>query len=171
MNNHQIDNSYFADKDEISVLDCFAGNGYIWDRVKKISGKKIKVLRIDKKSKSAGIFLKGDNIKFLKDMDLGQFDVIDLDSYGVPYAQLKIIFQKAFCGRVFVTFIQSVYGLLPKRMLYVLGYTKAMVDKIPTLFSQNGLKKFKNYLWLNGVRKVYIRSADRKHYLYFLGKE
>ena len=56
---------------------------------------------------------------------------------------------------------------LPKKLLYRLGYTKAMIDKCPTLFDKNGLKKFEEYLALNGVRKIKLITESRKHYLSF----
>lgn len=105
MNRAQTDNSYFdakiklridhlPNKKFLSVLDLFGGDGLIWNEIIKQSGKDITVLRMDIKLDKPGVYLKGDNLKFLKVMDLNQFDIIDVDAYGVPYAQLKEIFRK-----------------------------------------------------------------------------
>ena len=173
----KTDNSFLSDKiklrlnhlprqDNINVLDCFAGEGVIWDSIKKRTDKSITVVGIEQKNKK-GVYLKGNNLKFIKNINLNNFQIIDLDSYGVPYPQLKILFDRKFKGGVFVTFIQSLYGGLPKKMLYDLGYTEKMIDAIPSLFNRKGIEKFMRFLYMNGVRKVCIRSCGGKHYLYF----
>jgi hypothetical protein len=155
---------------ELLVLDAFSGDGKIWDAVKKQTDKKITILRIEKE-RSKGIYLMGDNIKFLKGMDLEKFDVIDLDAYGIPFEQLEIIFNKLKGNKksilIFVTFVQMGYGRLPKKMLYELGYTKKMIDKIQAIFYKNGLEKFYNYLTLKGICDIIYREKNRKYYLCF----
>lgn len=154
------------EKKTINILEAFSGDGLIWDEVKKQTDKKINILRIDIKNKK-GSYLKGDNVKFLPSLDLSKFDIIDLDSYGVPYPQLKILFDMKYKGIIHVTFIQSMFGSLPKRFLYELGFTKEMIDKIPSLFNQNGMGKMKDYLSGKGVRKIKGYFIDRKNYFYF----
>ena len=177
MSKAATDNSYFYDKvmlrinhlpdlKEITVLDAFSSEGKIWKEIKKISSKKINVIRIDEGNKS-GIYMKGNNLKFLKKLNLNEFDIIDLDSYGVPYSQLEVIFAKYLRCTVFITFIQSVFGILPKNMLIKIGYKKSMIEKTPILFTKNGLAKMKLYLSINGIDKIYIRSSGRKHYFCF----
>ena len=178
MSKVQTDNSFLQDKiilrlkhlpkkDVINILDCFSGDSKIWDEIKKNSDKEINVLKIEQKEKS-GIYLKGDNIKFLISIDLKKFDVIDLDAYGIPYKQLNVILKKANKDTVvYVTFIQSLFGVLPIKFLVSLGYSKKMIKKIPTLFFKNGFEKLKLYLANNGVKKIYSRSHANKHYLAF----
>jgi len=179
MSKVQIDNSFlydkiklrmnnFPEKDSINVLDCFAGNGTIWKYIKNHCNKKINILSIDKKQLS-GIYLKGDNLKFLQSIDLNKFDVIDLDAYGVPYQQLKFIFKnyKNHHCSIFITFIQSLMGGLPLGLLEDIGYSKKMIRKIPTLFYKNGLEKMKLFLAQNGVREIKIRSFNNKYYIFF----
>ena len=187
MSKVQTDNSYFDVKVKLrvdnlprgkcQVLDCFAGDGNIWEEIKhKNPQRHIEVLRIDAKKSKAGVYLKGDNRKFLPTLDLNQFNVIDLDAYGVPYHQLKLLFSTQLTKPivVFVTFIQSMYGQLPTIFLGELGFSKTMVKKCPSLFNQNGFEKLKQYLALNGIRKIkhYNDHTNRKHYLCFtLGKK
>lgn len=78
-------------KKSIEVLDCFHGSGLIWKLVKDRTNKDINVTGIDKSD--VGIFSEYvcDNVQFLKSCDLSTFDVIDLDSYGVPFEQFGIL--------------------------------------------------------------------------------
>jgi hypothetical protein len=175
----QIDNSYLADKialrlnaiprkQVLNVIDAYHGQGSIWKNIQARYKGQINILKIDKKKKDqdAFVFL-GDNSKFLSSLDLKAFDVVDLDAYGVPFDQLKSLWGGGFRGVCFVTFIQSVIGILPKEFLYALGYTENMVEKIPTLFSKGGFQKLLDYLSMNGVKKVRVRKFQRKAYLAF----
>lgn len=182
MSSAQTDNSYFETKVKLRidnlpkgpcrVLDCFGGTGRIWETIKKRNPKRnIRVLRIDKKKDAGGVYLVGDNTKFLNALDPGQFNVIDLDAYGIPYKPLVWLFERSY-GRpttIFATFIQSVYGSLPAGFLADLGYSSAMVKKCPSLFYRNGFEKLKQYLAAKGVTKIkhYSDSSNRKHYLCF----
>ena len=173
----KTDNSFLADKvalragmlpnkKQVKVLDCYAGTGRIWEQVVKKTGKNINVVSIDIDQKQDFVLL-GDNEKWLAMMDLTGFDVIDLDAYGVPFKQLEILFDKKYKGLVFVTFIQSLYGGLPYDMLECLGYTKAMIEKCPSLFFKKGRDKFLGYLKTKGIELVQVREDGRKHYLAF----
>jgi hypothetical protein len=174
----QTDNSYLADKaalrigslpdkSPVRVLDCYAGDGKVWAAVRKLSGKKIDILPIDIRQ-DIGFGLPGDNRIYLSSLDLSRFDIIDLDAYGIPYEQLKIIFERNYRGIVFVTFIQSLYGMVSGGILEDIGYPPAMVNKIPTIFNRSGWDHFLQWLALNGVERIKHRSsASRKHYLCF----
>lgn len=186
MSSHQTktDNSFFETKvklridnlpadGDIVVLDCFSGSGKIWNRIKQeLQNRNISVLGIDQKNQS-GIYLRGDNRKFLESLDLSRFDVIDCDSYGVPYKQLKTLFRKQTRSDViiFVTFIQSIFGRLPCRMLSDIGYSPAMIRKCPSLFNRHGFAKFKLWLSLRGVEQIKHYSTGQKHYLCFETKK
>lgn len=172
----QTDNTYLADKvmlraghlpekKTIRVLDAYGGKGLVWAGVEKITGRKIFVLPID--LKKIGFALPGDNRIYLESLDLNRFDVIDLDAYGVPYDQLKIVFDNGYKGHVFVTFIQSVMGTISYSLLEEIGFTKKMIKKCPTVFGQSGWQYFLEFLALRGVSRIWHRSRGRKHYLYF----
>ncbi len=158
-------------KSRIRVLDAFHGQGLIWEYIRQKVKIKIEVTAIDRKPVSDELVLFGDNRKFLPSLSLEKFDVIDLDSYGVPFEQLEHIFdydkKKKIHHRVFVTFIQSIYGRLPVGMLKTIGYSEKMIEKVPTLFDRDGLQKFKAYLALKGVSTIFIKSSGKKHYLFF----
>ena len=178
MSKPQTDNSYLADKialrlnnipqkEALNICDAFAGKGTIWANIKKKYDGKINITRFDKEAKSEDFSFIGNNVKFLTAMDLKNFDVIDLDAYGLPYEQLKIIFDKNFKGIVFVTFIQTRMGTLPIEFLIDLGYTKKMIEKCPTLFGKKGFEKVTLWLALHGVKKIKCRQHARKNYLAF----
>lgn len=174
----KTDNSYFDEKVQlridctknkksVSVLDCFSGTGKLWQSVKSKTKSKIIITSIEKEPGKNKMALPGDNLKYLKSIDLTKFDIIDLDAYGIPIAQLNILFERKYKGIVIVTAIQSGMGQLPKKMLYEIGYTKEMVNKIPTLFNRNGIDKLKKYLYLYGIQSINGYFIDRKNYFYF----
>lgn len=156
--------NHLPDQQSIKVLDCFAGRSKIWKKIKKESSKNINAVGIDRIS--YGSTLKGDNVKYLKGMNLDKYDIIDLDAYGIPFRQLEVIFKKRYKGILFITFIQSIFGRLPVRMLTKIGYTRNMIKKCPTLFNRNGIEKFKQYLAMNGIRKIVIINKNNKKYIY-----
>ncbi len=159
---------FLPNRPGVRVLDLFSADGTIWNTITRETRRKIDVLRIEKEPDRQGTYLRGDNLKFLGSLDLDRFDVIDLDAYGVPFKQLERLFEKRPAGAVVhVTFIQSMYGGLPRKMLLYLGYTEAMVKKIPSLFFRDGFEKFKAYLYAKGIRKIWHVSVAKKHYLTF----
>ncbi|MBA7476231.1 hypothetical protein ES707_11613 [subsurface metagenome] len=178
MNSVQTDNSFLDTKIKLridnlpagdcNVLDCYTGTGLIWKTIKERTKRRINVLGMDLK-KLNGIYLHGDNLKFLASMDISKFNIIDLDAYGVPYNQLKIIFSQKLQPEtiVFVTFIQSIYGGLPHGMLMDLGYNSLMIKKCPAIFFRNGFEKFKQYLAIKGIGQIKHYSHKKKHYLCF----
>ena len=163
--------AHLPDKPLIRVLDAFHGKGLIWDYIKARISKKIEVTAIDKKSASSDFVLFGDNKKFFPSISLENFDVIDLDAYAVPFDQLEYVFdydhRKNLHHRIFLTFIQSIYGRLPIGMLQRLGYSEKMIKKVPVLFDRNGIEKLKGYLALMGVSRIFIKSAGKKYYIFF----
>lgn len=183
MNKVQTDNSYLAEKIElrinnlpnkpvIKVLDCYRGEGVIWENIADMMpDKKFIITGIDKKKDRNGIYLIGDNLKFISRMDLSSFDVIDLDAYGIPLKQLEaIIDNNTSTGVVvFVTAIQSIFGKIPTNLLVCLGYTEKMIKKIPTIFNHNLIDKICNWLGLKGIKtiKIYSDFSGRKNYFCF----
>lgn len=180
MSTVQTDNSFFDEKvalrinslslikkDKIKVLEAFGGDGYLWEAVKRNTEKHISTFRIDKKEDKKGVYMTGDNIKYLSSLDLSKFDIIDLDAYGSPFPQLEEVFSSSFQGVVHCTFIQTGMGRIDNGILLANGYTKEMIKKIPTLFSRNGINKFENYLSSKGVIEIFGYFLSRKNYLYF----
>jgi hypothetical protein len=151
---------------KLSVLDAYSGTGKIWDVVK--SKKDLSVIGIDKKVVPGRIILQGDNEKFVRTMDLSNFDVLDFDAYGCPFPVMDAAFhnQTLTQARMFFTFIRRMKGSMHKKMLFKLGYTESMYIKIKTLFSNNGFTHFINYLSLWGVKKVMYYKLQKGEYYY-----
>lgn len=149
------------------MLDCFSGHGWVWGAVQAATNTSITVTQLDKREDKTGAYLKGNSLKFLKTMDLSKFDLIDLDAYGTPIQELEVIFEKKYKGVVHVTFIQSVLGKLPTKMLTDLGYTAEMITKCPTLFNKNGFEKLCKWLKTKGLNDILYIQLKRKSYLYF----
>jgi hypothetical protein len=80
----------------ITVLDAYHGDGLIWDAVERqlADGWSVKLFRSDRVPSSAGV-LKVDNARLLEAIDLTRFDLIDLDAWGFPDKQLRIVARRA----------------------------------------------------------------------------
>ena len=151
----------------LRVLDVFGGHGVIWRGVERKSGRKVLRTAIDSRDDLKTFHLHGDNSKVMASLDLSEFDVIDLDAYGIPSEQLQIIFDKKYSGIVFVTAIQTMQGQMPKRILEDIGIPSEISTKCPTLASKRGWDYLKEWLSKNGVKKIIHRSWSRKHYFVF----
>lgn len=157
-------------KPKINVLELYAGKGVLWSELKKRNPQiEINVLQIEIEKGKNKRALCGDNLKFLPSMNLERFDLIDVDAYGIPIAQLDVIFSKKYHGFVCVTAIQSVMGILPDNLLRANGISSEIFSKIRLIFSQKGLQYIENYLYLSGVQQVrgYFLTSERKNYFYF----
>lgn len=173
----KTNNSYLSNKielrlrhlpdDNISVLDCYGGARLIWKAIEQQIKRPVRYISIDKIDYGVGFYLDGDNLGYLRGLDLARFNVIDLDAWGVPYAQLKTLFEREYKGRVFVTFIQSLYGTIPHGLLEDIGFSSDMFRACPTIFGKRGWQYFLEWLALKGVRAITHRSHAKKHYLTF----
>jgi len=176
MSSQKINNSFLKEKvvfrikhlpdiNAINVLDCFHGNGCIWYNVRRNIKRDISVFGIDIQEYDE-FSLVGDNLKILPNLDLDAFNVIDVDAYGSPYEQVKIISGKIKTPTlVFYTFIQTMLGRCNFDMLQDLGYSHAMLEKCPSLFSKDGHVKFMRWLAILGVERVsYVNPKGRKYY-------
>lgn len=175
-NEVKTDNSFLADKvglrvahlpksKIVTVLDCFAGTGRVWRAVKSRTKRDIRILAMERRE--IGFRLPGDNLTWLMDMDLSRFNVVDLDAYGVPYDQMRLLFERGYKGTVFVTFIQSMWGRMPKGLLLDIGFSEEIIQKAPALCSARGFQYVMEWLASKGVEKIYRRSHVRKHYFCF----
>ena len=147
----------------IRVLDCFAGDGLLWHYLKKESGRPIEHVGIDTLPKRGALYL-GDNRRYLYQLPINDYDLIDIDAYGVPYGQMKILAERNYRGIVVGTFIQCVYGGLPYAMLEDIGYSRPMVKKITKLFFSNGWEKWAAFLRILGYEEVFVFHCINKHY-------
>jgi hypothetical protein len=157
---------YTRDTKKPAILSCYGGANVVWENVSIKQSRELTVTRIDVKKYGANS-IKGDNLKVIKSLDLSRFTHIDLDAYGVPFDQLEYLFKQKYSGTIFITFIQSVHGNLPAKLLKAYGYTDEMLKKAMAIFTRNGKRKLDFYLAVNGVKEYNYFDVGRKVYLAF----
>jgi hypothetical protein len=182
MSSRRTDNSRLEEKvrmrlahvsDGDRVLDCYHGNGVIWNRIK--AKKRIEVIGIEKEKGKGSIALYGECEKVIPRLDLSRFDIIDCDAWGIPYKALDALSKNPTLQKtttIFYTFIQTNMGTCPNGILSCAGVTREMIKKCPTLFYGLAFEAFKEFLRRSGVKEIYDSyyrdGASRKHYGYFV---
>lgn len=166
----KTDNDYLADKvalraqhlpdGDVRVLDCFAGKGIVWECVRRLTGRTISTLAIDKRDDLDSFHLHGDNSDFLATMDLSRFNVIDLDAYGTPYEQIRLLIQREYAGTVFVTFIASSRGGVERQAMREIGFPDSAAEYAPSVLARRSRQYFLEWLALHGVERIVHRSKD-----------
>jgi hypothetical protein len=152
---------------DICVLDLFAGNNKIWNGIKT---KKYYGIEIEK---GKGKNLTGNNQRVIPSLDLSAFNVIDCDSYGVPFNQIWLLTQNKTLksGTVIIyTAITNKVSSLNKKAIEKQGISN-MYKKCKTLFNGKAIEFFYAFLHEIGVRKVYEyskKTSFEKHYGYFV---
>lgn len=134
-----VDNSHLAMKvalrarhlpaGNVSVLDCFAGDGVIWQKLSAMYPGRVMVDSIEMaRGKGAPSFV-GDNRKLLPALDLSVYNVIDLDAYGSPWDQVAAIMENPTRrprATVFYTMIHSLFAGVPSLLRRGNDFTPAM---------------------------------------------
>lgn len=136
---------------QVRVLDAYHGHGRLWDAVQDAlpDGWEVRILGSDTESRGTGT-LKVNNFRLLKALDLTTFDLIDLDAYGWPAAQLKVVAQRAPDVPVVTTRIALALGRIPKLILDDLGYNFAAAP--PTLINRLAGELWEAWLYHLGYR-------------------
>lgn len=115
--------------DPLRVLDAYHGQGEVWTEVARRLDRPVEVVGIDKApGEDSPAVLHGDNRKVLRAIDLDRYSLIDLDAYGMPTEQLRIVADRAPHVPVMATVIQHTIGPLPRTIMRDLGIP-AMPDK------------------------------------------
>lgn len=138
---------------EIRLLDAFHGYGKLWQLVAAVlapDGWSIKPYRVDHQVRGAGT-LHVDNDRLMRSIDLRRFDLIDLDAYGWPAKQLKIVSQRAPKTPVLSTRIARALGPMPKVVLNDLGITIA-ADGPKVLYERIADELWEAWLYRLGYR-------------------
>jgi hypothetical protein len=154
-------------KSQVTVLDAYAGSGNVWRRVEELVPD-IEVMRLaveKRKSAAEDGAIVGDNLKVLPTLDLASFDLIDLDAFGFPTAQIAICAEKAPNVPVVTTVIANHYAPTPKQVLKSLElperWTARSSDYPHLLFAKQRWTYWDHYLWSLGYRKTMrLHMAD-----------
>ena len=152
---------------KLHVLDLFAGNNILWSEIKTDS-----YFGVDK-NKRKGKNLTADNIRIIPSLDLSRFNVIDVDSYGIPFNQIYHIFKNKTLqnGTVIIfTCISNKMSSLNKKCLEVFNLNK-IYKKTKVLINAKAHELFYAYLYINGIKYIYKYSDNstfKKDYGYFI---
>lgn len=118
----RVDYIKTLDQDQLHILDAFAGEGKVWQKIEELlPERKFIYLGIDKKKYSRPNVIMGDNQKVMKGLELHKFDLIDLDAFGFPWEQLEICAAQAPNVPVAATAISVTLGPLPYGVLKAAG--------------------------------------------------
>lgn len=138
------------------ILDAFSANGDLWRGI--AHNTPVRTVRIEKEAGMKGVYLKGDNLKWMRSMDLSKFDVIDLDAYGSPHLQLDEVFRQRFTGRVVCTWIVGMAGHAHDVSMSI-GLTKEMLQQCPTLTRQLAHEILLAWLYMKGIREIRLAET------------
>ena len=150
----------------IKVLDLFAGNNTLWSYVKTDRYYGVE------KEKNKGKNLTADNMRVIGSLDLSGFNVIDCDSYGIPFNQISEIFKNETLQKgtvIIYTCITNKMSGLNKECLKMYNLGK-IYKKAKTLINARAIEMFYGMLYKNGIRKVKefeINTHFIKKYGYF----
>lgn len=114
------------------VFDAFAGAGRLWRAVGR-HYPDVTVTGVDQRRYRRSI--KADNRRVIEGIDLERFDVVDLDSYGVPVEQARMLSDRGWNGTLVWTCICTAFGHLPTEILVAEGIPAEWREISPQLFS------------------------------------
>lgn len=150
----------------LRVLDLYAGSNLLWSPFEKE-----KYFSVDIQ-KGKGCNLRADSKRIIGGLDLSQFNVIDCDSYGIPFDVMQRLFQNKTLGEgtiIIYTAITNRLSGLNAGCLHMFG-VRNIYRKCPSLIAADALDMFYGMLYNNGVRKVTYYETQggfTKHYGYF----
>jgi hypothetical protein len=140
------------------VLDLFAGNNILWRNFEKERYYGVEILP-DK-----GANLNADARQVVDSLDLSDFNVIDCDSYTVPFEICRQFIEnpRVKSGTtVIYTAISSIFTGLPNVCLDALGI-RDMYRIAPSMFNSNGITHFYDMLGNLGIKEIHYSCSYRK---------
>lgn len=155
--------------ESVRVLDLFAGENVLWSQINKDD-----YFGVEREEGKGNNDFYGDNMKIIPVLDLKRFNVIDVDSWGVPYPQIKALFENKTLQKGTVIIYTAIGSKMsyPNRECMIDYGVLEMWNKAHTLFNKLTIPWFYDLLYRNGVRKVWefedTETSFDKHYGYFL---
>lgn len=154
---------------EVKVLDCFHAEGELWNNVRRF--KRIdNLLGIEKNKhlKSIDKTIYGNNLNVMREINLDDFNVIDLDAYGSPLEQMEVVFTRCNEPKVVIyTFCYNGLSGVPK----IMSCCWEIQEHCKTILNPYFDDLFKNYLYKHGIKEYYeiekVSTGFRKKYGYF----
>ena len=138
-----------ANLNELRVLDLFAGKNVLWANIDCARYYGIEEV------KGKGRNLNADNMKVIDNLNLSDFNVIDVDSYGIPFNQIY----KIFSNKTLANGTVIVYTLITNKMCSINKYClknfrlEKMYGKCKVLINAKARELFYAFLYESGVRK------------------
>lgn len=151
----------------VRVLDLFAGRNVLWNNIVTED-----YFGIDRE-KYKGKNLVADSHKIFDSLDLKNFTVIDVDSYGISFDIYKKLFSKKDLqsGTVIIyTAITNEFTKIRNEAKIEFNFDK-FYNKAPSLFNARAIEFFYEMLAKYGISEVNyyeIRDHFLKHYGYFI---
>ena len=152
---------------ELRVLDLFAGENVLWSKFDCARYYGVE------KEKGKGRNLTADNLRIIESLDLSDFNVIDADSYGIPFNQIAALYENETLkdGTVIIyTCITNKMSKLSRRAVGHYNLSK-IYKKCKTMIQGKARELYYAYLYENGVREVWLynkKSNFIKDYGYFI---
>ncbi len=152
--------------EEVNVLDLFGGRNVLWNNLPTDRYFGVEV------AEGKGKNLKADSHRIFDTLDIGKFNVIDVDSYGISFDIYKKILRsdKVRSGTIVIyTAITNEFTKIQNEAKKEFGFQK-FYDKAPSLFNARAIEFFYEMLAQYDVQEVnYYEVKDHftKHYGYF----
>jgi len=152
---------------ELRVLDLYAGNNVLWRNIETERYYGVELLP-DK-----GANLNADARQALASLDLSAFNVIDCDTYGIPFEVCHSLLNdpSVASGTVIIyTAICNIFTRVPNACLEMFGL-RELYNAAPSLFNRNALYFFYEMLARLGVRQLHyyqVNGSYQKRYGYFI---
>lgn len=152
--------------DELRVLDLFAGKNVLWSKFDCTRYYGIEM------QKGKGKNLYADNLKVIPSLDLSGFNVIDCDSYGIPFSQIMALYDNKTLKNgtcIIYTCISNKISGMNKQALEMFGLRK-IYKKNKVMLAGYSIDYFFEMLRRKGVKTVTeysVNGAFKKHYGFF----
>lgn len=169
--------------DGVRVLDCFCGNNVLWKSVAppcpvpgaQAQGFPDVYLGLEKVKGKGSRNIHGDNLRLIPSLDLSRYNVIDLDAYGIPGAQLIALLRNKTLPDSVVIVYTAIGGAIArgqKKLMSATGIRSEAYEKCPMLWNKKMLDLWYFFLLKIGVEKVFRvvlnDGSYEKHYGYFV---
>lgn len=138
---------------DIRVLDCFHAKGELWNKIREYRNvNDFLGIEKNKKLKSTDRVIYDNNIKVLREINIDNYNIIDLDAYGNPFEQMNIVFERCKKPKIIIyTFISFGISGIPKEI----NVFKECSLKCKTILNSYLEDMFENYLYKNGVSEYF----------------
>lgn len=127
--------------DRLNILDAYTGNGTLWSAIRNHRPNiQFNITRIDRRTDLGPDVIAANNVKVMPTLLTNeQFDLIDLDAYGVPYEQLALAAAHAPHVPVIITCATTNFGAIPNVFLDASGIPHRWSRDILTVFKRVGI--------------------------------